>query len=91
MPGTADPVLGSDLLTTGAALAIAAPATSLPVAFLFVGTALAAFVFLRVGGESDALFIYAFVYGPLVLAGELLGALLETVVRATVIDRFVSA
>lgn len=171
MLGTADPVLGSDQLTVGAALAIAGPVTSLPVVFrnrasdsapfavvagfayglvgvglwfgvriavgryppalwpsldgflfvvgvgtvvlglqaaipqllfarrslvaplacLFAGTAFAASLFLRVGGESDALFIYAFVYGPVVIAGELLGTLLETVVRATVVDRFVPA
>lgn len=62
-----------------------------PLACLFVGTAFAAFLFLRVGGEADALFVYAFVYGPVVIAGQLLGALLETVVRATVVERFVPA
>lgn len=62
-----------------------------PLACLFVGTAFAAFLFLRVGGESDALFIYAFVYGPVVIAGELLSALLEMALRSTVVDRFVSA
>ncbi|WP_460524951.1 hypothetical protein [Halopiger thermotolerans] len=62
-----------------------------PLVCLFVGTAFAALLFLHVGGESDALFIYAFVYGPVVIAGELLSALLETVVRATVVDRFVPA
>lgn len=62
-----------------------------PLACLFVGTAVATYLFLRVGGESDTLFIYAFVYAPLVIAAELASALLETLIRATVIERFVPA
>lgn len=52
-----------------------------PMVGLFAATALAVYLFLRVGGETDVLWLYAVLFGPAAVGSIAVAALLEGGVR----------